>query len=117
MDPEHVLVLRSSQAEPHSTDGRQVFAGLFGPETAADAVELFDVTFPRQTRLGVHWHTGDLAACVTAGGVEFVFGDESVVLASGDYIRIRASVAHDERSADGVSMAVAHVGPFENVFP
>lgn len=94
-----------------------VFADLFGVDATAEDVQVFDVTFPPATRLGFHWHTQGLVAAVTRGSVEFVFDSEAITLDAGDYIWIRSSVPHDERSQQGVSMTVAHLAAFDSIYP
>jgi quercetin dioxygenase-like cupin family protein len=53
---------------------------------------------------------------VTQGSVTFLFGSEGEhqeIARQGDYVFIGAGTWHDEKTAEGVEMVAAHVGPIE----
>lgn len=116
--PESYRVIRDAGIDPASDPGVETFASLFGARPGNDAVRRLPVTLPARTHLTTHRHTADVAACVTAGAMTFVFGaggNDRVELQPGDYIWIQTGVMHDEETADGVALIVAHVEPFETL--
>ena len=110
--------VRRQGGDADSDAGLVVFASMLSGE--GTGITRFPFHLEASQQLAPHRHDADLAAGVKAGALVFGFGDgfrERVVLRPGDFIVIRAGVAHSEESGpDGpMSAKVACLGPFSTV--
>jgi quercetin dioxygenase-like cupin family protein len=116
--PEPYRVLERPGPPPETQEARSVFSTLFEGQPPPESFATFPVILPPGTHLAAHRHTSELAAGVVSGATTFVFGADGtgrVELGPGDYIWIREGVVHDEETADGVELIVAHVAPFDTL--
>jgi uncharacterized RmlC-like cupin family protein len=108
-------VIRGRSEDPNAPDGLALFASMLGDGSSPTR---FPVVLPPGTHLATHRHTAELAAAVISGSVTFVFGADGAgreELGPGDYIWLHEGVMHDEETADGVELVVAHVSSFETL--